>query len=386
MRALLPTLFGVALALAPQSSAHDGPAPSAIHAHDLPEALRLAESDSRLVLLHVSANERLGLPLLRWPDEHSWEALEPILRESVVVDTLAGTAGLPGGPGTYLLSSDGQVLWRGLADVRLIPLIHATREWFQGEAPLERAQAALTKRGASDFLSRERMAGALALAGRIDDAFEHGMWCLAQGQARTSHAAVARRGIVLVGLAHMAQGRGALTAQLLVERDRMASEALAQDDPSLALDVAHLDAAMSQSSRTVATYRSTERGSRVRLALLDAVFDLLLEEGDHQALADVVPALEAFQGEVALTRRTQAARPATARYGTGRGTEAFTLKRGAGLVEILAATGKSTEAAELMDSYLDFERSERSIATLRLAVERAGSPLAELALAERVGQ
>ena len=91
-------------------------------------------------------------------------------------------------------------------------------------------------------------------------------------------------------------------------------------------------------------------------------------------------------GEGAQVARRAVTRPALAAQGAGRGTRSFALRRGGGLVEALAATGRDEEARVLLEAILCFDDTPETRGLMREHLGRSGSTTLLPLVAERRGK
>ena len=375
-----PLLGSIVLALAASTAAaHIGSYDSALHAHSIPFARRLARPEGKLLLVHVSEDPARGLPYFRWPTPDARRTLDLFVRETVIteldVETDAEQVAELGvsAPALLIMDPSGNVLWRFEGELGLRSLLRRTRGWFEGEAALARVEVALENKGREHDFTRERLAAVHARNGELELALGEYVWCVERAVTGRSPAAVARRARLFEEVGELAERiprAEALVDELLLQIERRLH---AEEDGLLARDYARWNHARGLGERTLATYRALEVGNRARRGLFDAVFDELVRAGDYEEALSAIRPLEAFLGEVAHVERTAVTRPAFAARGTGRGTRSFALRRGGGLVEALAATRRDEEARALLEAILRFDGTPGTRALLREYLGRSGS-------------
>lgn len=388
LRPLHRSLVAAVVLLAPVAGAHDGHRSQSIHTHDLSAAFRAAAEEQRLVLAYVSDRPGKGMPIFRWPDPEKVLRADALVREAVIaeldreadVDVLASLE--MSAPAWVLYDEAGGRLWQHQGDLDLERLLAETGCWLTGAGAEARARANVARRGEEDVFARERLAGALAGGADPDLAVAEYAWCVERGIEGASLDAVARRPIALHHLAGLARRTSTGYAEL--ERLRTRMEMLLrrdQDgDPTLARDVAILNRALGEEHRTLQLFHSLAPENWGRRGLFDAVFEELVAGGHYADVAALVPPLEAFRGEVQVTRRTLVSRPGLARAGEGRGTVAFTVRRGAELAEVLAGLGREEAqvlAAEVLAFAAAHQGPEGRSATRTLVerhLARSGNP------------
>ena len=388
-----PRLGPLVLALAAgPAGAHIGSYDSALHAHSIPLARRLALPEGKLLLVHVSEDPARGLPYFRWPTPESRRALDLFVRETVIteldVQTDADQVSELGvsAPALVLMDPSGSVLWSFEGELGLRSLVRRTGRWFEGQDARARVELALENKGREHDFTRGRLAAVLARNGELELALGEYGWCLERAVTGRSPAAVARRARLLEELGELAERlprAEALIEELLLQIERRLH---AEEDELLARDYARWNHARGLGERTLATYRALEVGSRARRGLFDAVFDELVRDGDHEEALRAIRPLEAFLGEVAHVERTAVTRPALAAQGSGRGTRSFALRRGGGLVEALAATGRDEEARVLLEAILCFDDTPETRGLMREHLGRSGSTTLLPLVAERRGK
>lgn len=377
---LLSTL---ALLLVGHAGAHVGHAGAAFHAHDLPTARRFAAEEARMVLVHAERDG--GLPWYQWPTAEARRRMDVLVREAVVLELDlvddAGAAAELGidAPGFLLLDEQGTPLWRHAGSLSLEAFLDRTSGWFGGEDALARAERALVSKGADDPLTRERYAAALVGVGRLDEGLAAYLDLAQQAVAAASPAAVVRRGRVLDALAQLGRSHAPARAALEAAAVQAAELLHAEDagDPRLAADLGAALELAGRHDRVLALFDELAAANPARVGLFDLVFDDLLEAGRYAEVLQLIEPRTGFAGEAALARRTLVTRPALALQGSGRGTFAFALERGMGLVEALAGTGADREARALTQEVLALSTDRRHTrAALRSRLVRAGSELA----------
>ena len=361
LRALLPALA----LLAPLAGAHDGHRSQALHTHDLEAAFAVASDEHRLVLAYISDVPGRGMPIFRWPDPDKVLRADLLVREAVIaeLDLEADAQTLAAlelrAPAWVLYDEAGERLWQHQGDLDLDRLLSEVGCWLTGADAERRARAVLSMRGEADVFGRERLAGALAGGANPEQAVAEYAWCVEQGLEQVSLDAIARRPVALQQLALLAPRTVTGYAELERLRTRIEGELRREQDgdPTLARDVALLNHALGEQHRTLQLFHSLAPENWGRRGLLDAVFGELVAGGHYRDVAALVPPLQAFRGEVQVTRRTLVSRPGLASRGDGRGTVSFTLLRGAELLEVCAGLGLE-EARPLATELLAFGEAQ----------------------------
>jgi len=360
-------LTGAALCLSQLAHGHGSHRPFALHEHDPIRAIAQARAEHRLVLGYVGVDPDKGMPIFRWPDPNRRARIDVLVRETVVAELNTRDHGAVlaelgmNAPAWFLLDESGEVLWRREGRVDVDGLLGEIEGHLTGPAAVERVRAAVDAKGPSDCFARERLAAVLARTAEPTRAIPEYVWCIERGVAGDSLDAVARRPYAMSALATLAvelpeAARAASALQLEIESRLRRT---ADGDPMLARDLALMNRALGQDERTLRLFLALEPENRARHGLLDAVLAELVELGEYRAvLASILP-LQAFRGEVALTRRTLVSRPSLAHQGDGRGTIAFTVARGLALAEVLAALDNA-DAVTLVDEVLAFSAEYES--------------------------
>ena len=360
---------------------HDAHRPQALHAHSLEKACTMAVEHHRMVLGYVSADPTKGMPLFRWPDPASRQALDPVLRETVLAELHQASA--PAGLSTwFLMEPTGEVVWQSQADWQPATLSLELEPWLLGNEALRRVgQAMETKQPAEiPYFWKERWMHLLFHHGRVLEGALRLEECLKASLTDRDPEALGRRTAVLVQAAHWAKQHPEVLE--LANRWRREIERMLKNprtgQPRLATDLAQMNAAWGQPERNLALFFQLESGHPVRRGLLDAVFMDLIRLQEYAAVLELVDPLQALRGELQVARRMRVSRPGYARHARGRGSFSFALRRGLGLLEAAAARRHADclpmlqELRATAQSALTSDQRAQLAIQMQEAVDRAG--------------
>ena len=376
---ILGWLLAILLASAGVAAAHPGYYNTAFHAHDVAEAMPLAEREHKQIFVAVTTPARDGWPVFRWPDPTNQALVDLLVRETVMVelDTVRSASELPGrgsyGEALLLLGSGGEVRREFPIDVPPLALYRALEREFSSPAAIARIERAIEELGEHHFVSRERLAHALHSAGRRDEALAEYDRCIRDAIDAHSRAAEARRLHVWAGLARLAR-ESDRAADLLEWTRAAATERVvrAPEERKLARDLGRLNALLGEPEANAALFDRLPRTARARHGLVDALLSDLVADGRYEEVLLLVDPIRAWQGELELYRRNRIRRPASAERGEGRGTRGFVLERGLAFLEALAGQGDRARSRQLLRAILEFEDSPRVRERLTGAGRRSG--------------
>lgn len=373
------------IAAAGDAVAHDSAYTGLRHGHDLAAALETARTEARFVLAHLQTDERDTLRALRWPDATSASFVDAVVRETVLcelapsakADAFAERTGARAGQ-VLLLKPTGEVVARLDGSLDAAGLVVAIEGHLFSEEAVTAITAHLDGAGAKDPVSGARRAALLARSGRLAGAAEllaARVRSTVGPNAQADPVLFARRGIELAALARLASLDEAArrTLEGLLTTITRALENTRSGDARLARDFGSLCHGLGRIEAVADLFQRIDVRNRARHGLLDAAFDELLARGDYVSIAEIAHPRRAFEGELRALRRARITRPGLALHGKGRGSLGFTVARGIGYAEVLAALGDREGARALTTELLRLAPGEGTRSTLIQRIGRAGA-------------
>lgn len=376
-------LLALGSAAAAPAWAHRGHAfGNPFHDLSLTEACELARDEHKLVFVYVTRPNELATDALEQPTWSVWRAIDLLIRETVAVRLDSGRdadalrpyeLGEP--PTVLLLESDGRLVRRLPGDAALTPLMNTLEDVLSSDKALARVRAALQDVGQDDPLARERLADALARHGDPAAALRHYRWCIEVGLQKQISYAAARRRLVMNSLVQLGEPYAPARQAAEEIRDKMEAALLGgEDNANLARDLAALNRALGDESRTLSLFDRLPKRSRARYTLFDRVFEQLVEQKRYADILALADPSQTFRQEVFMARQNRGLWDDSPDAPHTRGQRAFVVRRGACLVEALAATGRTAAARKLIDAVLRFDDRAETLATLRSRAARADAP------------
>jgi hypothetical protein len=396
IRSSLCALLAATLARAPALAHRQHSFGNVFDGVSLGDAFALAKKEFTLVFVYVTRPGGKASPYLERPTWHDWQKIDLLIRESVLVKVDAKWAAeqlrryeLETLPAVLLLNTDGTERFRLVGDLPLDELMRKVVADLSGEDSVARVRAAVEKSGGQDPLLRERLAETLARHGALAEALQEYLWCLDVGLQQHERFAAARRARLLKHFVTLADQYPPARAALQDRQSAMEKRLLGEpDDVNLAGNIAELNNRRDENRRTLALFDDLAAGSKARRILFSHVLDELVKArryGEVISQPDANRAYRydrdlairdpkrAFMREVSLSRMRRGSKDEGPEACRERGTRAFTIARGAALVEALAGLGRLEEARALVDRILRFDESLQTVAVLADRAQRAGS-------------
>jgi tetratricopeptide (TPR) repeat protein len=398
-------LAGVLLC-APAALAHRNHAFGSVFDNVSPAgAFELAKKEFTLVLVYVTRPGGKASDCFETPSWEDWRKIDLLIREVVLVkvDPSWGLKEMAPyrieePPVILLLDAEGEELERWPGDISLDRLVSGLAAKLNDKAAVARARRAVDRGGGKNPYQRERLAQTLLRHGSFAEALEEFMWCVGVGLEENMRFAAARREFVFKDLVALIKQYPPAEQALREQQEAMTERLLVRpDDINLAGNLVELNARLQEDERTLALFDALPEGSRTRRILFDRVLNLLVKKKRYgEVIAAPNPnrafryskdlavrdANRAFKKEVNLARMRRAPKDEPPEAYLERGTRAFAIRRGAALVEALAALGRTEEAKELMERVVRFDDSPHTLSLLKNHVRRAGHE----ELADQIGK
>lgn len=382
-----PGILVLTAGISAAAFAHPGHFLTAFHAHSIPEAMKLAKQEAKLIFVYATEAEGRGCPYFRWPTPQTRPMIDLLVREMIIVEqsrevhgaTLAPFA-IEEWPAILVLEENGQERLRLSGRLPAAAVESRLRVLLSQADAVERARLALDLKGEQDFVSRERLASALARTGDVAGAVEHYRWCMEECGQAANQAAAARRRFFFEHFAReailqAAEGRNKLLKTLGAGRAELEAVLMgARGEAVLARDLGELNRCLGQDERSLELFDKLPADALARHGLFDFVFDQLVQRQRYEDALAFIDPLASFEGEVELCRERAVDRAAPTDVEDGRGSRPYALSRGMKLMESLAGMGRDAEAAELMKSILAFDATLPTREMARRCLDRAGRP------------
>lgn len=275
----------------------------------------------------------------------------------------------------------------GAVDAR--KFVGAARAILAAQGNADELSARIAGAGADDPHARFAYANLLAGRKQFRPAAEQYRWCLEEG-ARHADFQEIRRGTFLAQYAHFSktwpQAKRAMQQWRDAAAGRLGEEAIELDD---ALDVAALDVALGQQTKTLKLYDDlAERGAEAqaaRRALLPVIFEQLASPRRYGDVMRCEPDFGALLDEELARLAARAARwkdePRAAHFLDSLRSAAVT--RGALYVEVLTAAGEDEGARELGERLCELDPTPRTFLALARRTKRTQDLEAALFWARR---
>lgn len=377
--------FSIALVMLLSAAAafsHEGHLGDVFHAHSLPEAMKLAEREHKLIFLIVESPGRTISYFAR-PAAREESLIDLLIQETIITpvdrDSAAGALGehsieIGDVPVMYLLDADARVKCRFDGQTSAARLLRDLERELRGDDALERVRSALSARGAEDFPTRERLARTLLRRGDKAGVAEL-RWCIERSLTDRGGLPVGRRRLLFRALCDVG-ARFVEAKQALREINDALESRLRQGngDALLARDWADLNHWIGDDSRVMKLFEDNATPDPIKHGLFDRAFPLLVESRRYSLVLRYVDPLPAFHGEAARATGRGMLWAGQGEGGIERGTRAFAVARGAALVEVLAAEGRLDEAAKLVDAVQLFDSRPLVRELLLRHAQRAGHP------------
>jgi len=320
-------------------------------------------------------------------DQSTWQdaAVIDLLRAKAVAikidaekeKTLAARYKIAAYPTLLLLKPDGTEIDRLVGYREARTFIAEFNSGLAGKTALQRAQEAV-KGAATDqdrVQARYKLARLLALDGKNQEALDEFLWCYDEGMKQAPGMHSVRNSFLLSDMANLGRDFPPALTALRERRDKALAAAQAPDaSRDTLMDLASLNRTLKEDAKTLEFFDRLPADDVRRDPLGLILFPQLLEAKRYADAAKAQP-YERIAQTFAVMQKVESTRdPSRMPERLRQLMHENQIKWLAEHVEMLAGSGQTAEAKELLATALNYDHSDEAKATFRQHLERAGHP------------